>query len=336
MRAHSRTASASAWALPVLVLALIAAILLSLMVGARALSPLTVLQALVSPDLSNPDHAVVWDGRVPRTLLGLLAGAAMGVAGAVIQGLTRNPLADPGVLGVNAGAAFAVVLAVGVLGIQSLFGYIWFAFAGALVAGVLVFLVGRSRGGTDPIRLVLTGVALTAVLEGLGQGLALANPQAFDRLRTWNLGSLDIGTITPVLSVSGFVAVGLILAALASRGLNAVALGEEAATALGVSVRATRVMALASVTLLAGSAAATAGVIVFLGLMVPHLARRICGPDNRWVAGLSVLMAPTVLLLADVLGRLILPGELPAGIVVAFMGAPFLIAIARGKKVIDL
>jgi iron complex transport system permease protein len=336
MRDHLRTARASAWVIPVLVLALAVSVLLSLMVGARALSPSTVIAAILSPDLSLPDHAVVWDGRIPRTLLGLVAGVAIGVAGAVIQGLTRNPLADPGVLGVNAGAAFAVVVAVGVLGIQSLFGYIWFAFAGALIASVVVYLVGRSGHGADPIRLVLTGVALTAVLEGLGQGLALVNPQAFDRLRTWNLGSLDIGSIQPVLAVSGFVLAGLLLAALATRGLNAVALGEDAATSLGVSVRATRVMAIAAVTVLAGSAAATAGVIVFLGLMVPHLARRLCGPDNRWVAGLSALMAPSILLLADVLGRVILPGELAAGIVVAFVGAPFLIALARGKRVVEL
>ncbi len=336
MRVPVRTARASGWVIPLLVLALAASLLLSLMVGARALSPSTVFEALVRPDLSLPDHAVVWDGRVPRTLLGLLAGAAIGVAGAVIQGLTRNPLADPGVLGVNAGAAFAVVVAVGVLGIQSLFGYIWFAFAGALIASVVVYLVGRSSGGADPIRLVLTGVALTAVLEGVGQGLALVNPQAFDRLRTWNLGSLDIGSLQPVLAVSGFVAAGLLLAALAARGLNAVALGEDTATSLGVSVKATRIMAIAAVPVLAGSAAATAGVIVFLGLMVPHLARRLCGPDNRWVAGLSLLIAPTVLLLADVIGRLILPGELAAGIVVAFVGAPFLIALARGKRVIEL
>jgi len=318
------------------VVVLCGALLLSLMVGARALDPGTVLRALFHPDLSRPDDAVVWDGRIPRTLLGLVAGAAIGVAGAVIQGLTRNPLADPGALGVNAGAAFAVVLAVGIFGIQSLLGYIWFAFLGAFIAAVLVYLVGRSGHGADPVRLVLTGFALSAVLEGVGQGLALVRPQAFDRLRTWNLGSLDVGSLQPVLAVSGFVVAGLVLAFLATRGLNAVALGEDAATALGVSVRTTRILAIVAVTILAGAAAATAGVIVFLGLMVPHVARRIVGPDNRWVALLSVFLAPIVLVLADVVGRVILPGELPAGIVVSFVGAPFLIALARGRKVADL
>ena len=336
MRAPLRTPAASAWVIPCLVAVLCGALLLSLMVGARALSPGAVLGALFHPDLADPDDAVVWDGRIPRTLLGLVAGAAIGVAGAVIQGLTRNPLADPGALGVNAGAAFAVVVAVGAFGIQSLFGYIWFAFAGALIAAVVVYLVGRSGHGADPIRLVLAGFALSAVLEGLGQGLALARPKAFEQLRSWNVGSLDVGSLQPVATISGFVLVGLILAFLSTRGLNAVALGEDAATALGVSVRGTRIMAIGAVTILAGAAAATAGVIVFLGLMVPHVVRRLVGPDHRWVALLSVFLAPAVLLLADVLGRVILPGELPAGIVVSFVGAPFLIAIARGRKVVDL
>ncbi|WP_134324327.1 FecCD family ABC transporter permease [Cumulibacter soli] len=319
-----------------LVALLLAVMVLSLMIGARALSPGTVLEAVFQRDLTNPDHTPIWDGRIPRTVLALVAGIAVGVAGAVIQGLTRNPLADPGVLGVNAGAAFCVVLAVGIFGIQPLLGYIWFAFFGALVASVSVYLIGRSRTGADPARLVLAGVALSAVLEGIGQGLALLNPQAFDRLRTWNLGIVDVGTLTPTWQISGFVLTGLVLAALCARGLNAIALGEEAATSLGASVRTTRILAVAAVTLLAGSVAATAGVIIFLGLMVPHLARRISGPDNRWVIVLSAVIAPITLIGADVLGRVLLPGELPAGIVVAFVGAPFLIAIARRRRVAAL
>lgn len=333
-RLHGRRASLG-W-IAVLLAMLLAACVLSLMIGARPLSPGTVLEALFARNDADPDHAVVWDGRVPRTLLGLLAGSAIGAAGAVIQGLTRNPLADPGVLGVNAGAAFCVVIAVGVLGVQSLLGYIWFAFAGALLAALAVYAVGRSRGGADPIRLVLAGVALSAVLEGIGQGLSLVMPQAFDRLRTWAIGSIDIGTLTPVLSIVPFVLVGLVLALLSSRGLNGLALGDDAATSLGVSVATTRVIAVAAITILAGAAAATAGVIVFLGLMVPHIARAITGPDNRWVIALSILIAPVVLLIADVVGRVILPGEMAAGIVVAFVGAPFLIAIARRRKVIEL
>lgn len=333
-RLHGRRASLG-W-IAVLLAMLLAACVLSLMIGARPLSPGTVLEALFARNDADPNHAVVWDGRVPRTLLGLLAGSAIGAAGAVIQGLTRNPLADPGVLGVNAGAAFCVVIAVGVLGVQSLLGYIWFAFAGALLAALAVYAVGRSRGGADPIRLVLAGVALSAVLEGIGQGLSLVMPQAFDRLRTWAIGSIDIGTLTPVLSIVPFVLVGLVLALLSSRGLNGLALGDDAATSLGVSVAATRTLAVAAITILAGAAAATAGVIVFLGLMVPHIARAITGPDNRWVIALSILIAPVVLLIADVVGRVILPGEMAAGIVVAFVGAPFLIAIARRRKVIEL
>lgn len=323
-----------AWLLALFVAATVVAVM-SLMIGARPLAPGTVLDALLAADLTNPDHTVVWDGRVPRTALGLVAGIAMGVAGALIQGLTRNPLADPGILGINAGAAFSVVLAVGILGIETVMGYIWFAFAGALIAAVGVFLIGRGRN-VDPVRLVLAGVALSAVLEGLGEALALVNPQAFDRLRVWNVGSIDIGSLRPVTAISGFVLAGVVLALFTGRRLNALAMGDEVAASLGTRVGTTRVMAVAATTLLAGSVAATAGVIVFLGLMVPHLARRMAGPDYRWVLLYSALLGPVILLLADVVGRVVLSGELAAGIVVAFVGAPFLIALARRRRVIEL
>ncbi|NNH68974.1 iron chelate uptake ABC transporter family permease subunit [Nocardia uniformis] len=319
----------------VFAIAVVGVAVLSLMVGARPLAPAAVLDALLTTDLTNPDHAVVWDGRVPRTALGLIAGVAMGVAGALIQGLTRNPLADPGILGINAGAAFGVVLAVGILGIETVLGYIWFAFAGGLVAAVGVFLIGRGRN-VDPVRLVLAGVALSAVLEGMGQALALVNPQAFDRLRTWNVGSIDIGSTRPIIAISAFVLAGVVLALFTGRRLNALAMGDEVAASLGAGVRGTRVMALAATTLLAGSVAATAGVIVFLGLMVPHLARWICGPDYRWVLLYSALLGAVILLLADIVGRVVVRGELAAGIVVAVVGAPFLIALARRRKVIEL
>lgn len=314
---------------------LVVIILAGLGIGARPIDPLTVLHALLRPDLSDPEHAVVWDGRVPRTALGLVAGAGIAAAGALIQALTRNPLADPGILGVNAGASFAVVLAAGTFGVAAPAGQMWFAFAGALLAALVVHAVGRGRSN-DPIRLVLAGVAFGAVLEGVGQGLALVNPQAFDVLRGRNVGNLDIGTLAPVLVAGGFVAVGLLFAVASTRGLNAMALGDEVATALGARLGLTRALALAAITLTAGAASAVAGVIVFLGLMVPHLARRLCGPDQRWVLAFSVVLGPAILILADVIGRLVLPGELPAGVVVAFVGAPVLIALARRRRVIAL
>ena len=326
------TGRRAALAAVVLVAVLLLAALLSLSVGARAIPVSTVLDALFSHDAS-PDHAVVWDGRVPRTALGVVAGLALGVAGALIQGITRNPLADPGVLGVNAGAAFAVVLAVGFLGIDSSLGYIWFAFLGALLATVAVYLVGTGgRHDIDPIRLTLAGVALGAVLTGVGSGLALLRPEAFDQLRTWTIGTLDIRSLTPTWTILPFVLVGLALAIACGRGLNAVALGDDLARSLGVSATRTRVCCLLAITLLAGSATAAAGSIGFIGLMVPHAARRICGPDQRWIIVLSALIAPVILLLADVLGRVIIAGEMQVGIVTAFIGAPVLIALARRRR----
>jgi iron complex transport system permease protein len=311
------------------------AALLSLAVGARPIDPGTIVHALLAPDLSDPVHAVVWDGRVPRTLCGIVVGAGIAAAGALIQALTRNPLADPGILGVNAGASFAVVLAVGVVGVTTFTGQVWFALIGAFAATVAVALIGRGRGA-DPIRLVLAGVAFSAVLEGIGQGLALIDPQSFDVLRSRGVGSLDIGRLEPVGIAASFVGLGLVLAVAAVRGLNAIAMGAEVASALGARVGLTRALTVLAVTVLAGAASAVAGVIVFLGLMIPHLARRLCGPDNRWVLAFSVLLGPVLLLLADVLGRLLLPGELPAGIVVAFLGAPVLVALARRRKAIVL
>ncbi|WP_327151048.1 iron chelate uptake ABC transporter family permease subunit [Nocardia sp. NBC_01329] len=328
------TRQRTAW-LVVLVALLAFVAVLSLMTGARPVAPDVVLHALLTPDPADPDHSVVWDGRIPRTALGLVAGVAMGVAGALVQGLTRNPLADPGLLGINAGAAFSVVLAVGVFRIETVMGYIWFAFAGAVVAAVAVLLIGRGRN-FDPVRLILAGVALSAVLEGIGQGLALVNPQAFDRLRTWNVGSIAVGSLQPVTAISVFVLAGVVLGLFTGRRLNALAMGDEVAASLGTRARTTRIMAVLATTLLAGSVAATAGVIVFLGLMVPHLARRMCGPDYRWIVVYSAVLGAVILLMADILGRVIVPGELAAGIVVAFVGAPFLIALARRRKVIEL
>lgn len=315
---------------------LVLAAVLSLLVGSRALDPATVLQALVAPQPS-PDHAVVWDSRLPRTLVGLVAGSALGVAGALIQGLTRNPLADPGILGVNAGAAFFIVLAAGIGGVGSLVGSLGFAFLGALAATVVVYLIGTGgRRSVDPVRLTLAGVAFGAVLTGITTALTLVLPEAFDRLRAWHIGTLDVRSLEPAAVITPFVAAGIVLALVAGRGLNALALGDDVAAGLGAVAWRTRIVAIIAITLLAGSATAVTGSIGFLGLVVPHLARRLCGPDQRWVVGLSVVMAPTLLLLADVVGRVVLPQELEVGVVTAFLGAPVMVALARQRRVMAL
>lgn len=328
-------------ALAVSGLLVVVACVSSLVVGARPVAPLDALRAVFGGDVDPLDHAAIWDGRLPRTVLGLVAGAALGVAGALVQGLTRNPLADPGVLGVNAGAAFAIVLAVGLLGVGSVSGLVWFALAGALASTVAVYAIGSGglrgrRGGLDPVRLTLAGVALGAVLTGIGSGLSLLYPHAFDRLRAWNVGSLDVRSLEPTVVVLPFVAAGLLLAAGLARGVDAIALGDDMAHALGTNVTVVRMLGLLALTLLAGAATAAAGAIGFLGLLAPHLARRIVGPDQRRIMLLCVLLGPAVLLLADVLGRVVVPGEMAVGVVTALVGAPVLVAIALRRKVIEL
>ncbi|WP_165367518.1 iron chelate uptake ABC transporter family permease subunit [Phytoactinopolyspora endophytica] len=313
--------------------ALAVVVLLSISVGAREI-PLTVVWDALFDHADIDDHHVVRGLRLPRTVVGLVVGAALGIAGALTQALTRNPLADPGILGVNAGAALFVALGIGVFGVGSVSGYLWFAFAGALMVTVAVYLIGSAgRGPADPVRLVLAGVALGAVVSGITTGLVLLDPQTFDQMRNWNAGSFvgrDLDVVWPVLP---FLAAGLLLAMVSARPLNAIGLGEDMASSLGANVTRTRVIVVIAVTLLAGGATAIAGPIGFVGLMMPHVARWIVGPDQRWILPYTVVLAPILLLSADILGRVLMrPGEVPVGIVTAFVGAPVLIILIRRKK----
>lgn len=313
-------------------------LIVSLLVGARFVPPVTAVDALLSYDASSAEHIIVYDYRLPRTLLAILCGAAFGVAGALIQAATRNPLADPGVLGVNAGAAFFVTLAVGLFGFHSIDAYLWFAFLGAIFVTLAVYALGAAgRDGATPIRLVLSGVALSAVLGGIGTAITLLDPQAFDSMRFWSIGSVAGRNMEIVATVAPFIAAGLVIALLAARSLNAVALGDDLARSLGTNILRARILTLIAVTLLAGAGTAAAGPIGFVGLMVPHVVRWFTGPDQRWIIPLTMIYAPILLLSADIAGRLILfPGELEAGIVTAFVGAPVLILLARLKKVSGL
>ena len=317
----------------VAILALAFVCLASIAVGSRNIPFPTVLEALFSYAGSD-DHAIIMTLRVPRTLLGLSVGAALGLSGALIQALTRNPLADPGILGVNAGATFAVSLGVGIFGIATIQSYIWFAFAGALGATVLVYAIGSvGRGAATPVRLTLSGIAIGAVLTGISSGFAILDPATFDRMRFWAAGS----PVTPGLdnlTVSlPFMLAGGLLALLVARPLNAIALGDDLAASLGTSILRTRAIVVVAVTLLAGSATAAAGPITFVGLMIPHVARWIVGPDQRWIILFTLVLAPILLLCADIVGRVVMPpGELQVGIVTAFIGAPVLIILARRGK----
>lgn len=315
---------------------LLLATILSLGVGAKFIPPSEVVNAFLDPQ-DTVNHAIVLESRLPRTLMGIAVGISLGVAGALIQAITRNPLADPGILGVNAGASFAMIIAIGTLGVASLTTSIWFALAGAFLATVAVYLIGTSgRNVMNPVRLTLAGVALGAVLTGIGSGLTLLNPQAFDHLRNWSIGSLGQRSMEMVLTVAPFMAAGLLVAILTIGGLNAMALGDDLATALGTNVNRTRITGVVAITLLSGSATAAVGAIGFIGLMIPHVARWILGPDQRWIMAATVLLSPLLLLVSDVLGRIVVPGELPVGVVTAFIGAPVLIGLARRKKVSGL
>lgn len=319
-------------------LSLVALALLSILVGGRGISLATVVNAFFSYDPLSLEHVIIREYRLPRTLLALLCGAGFGVSGALFQAVSRNPLADPGVLGVNAGAAFFVTLAVGLFGWHSINAYIWASFAGAILATSAVYVLGASRrDGATPVRLVLAGVAISAILGGIGSSMTFLNPQAFDAMRMWHVGSVAGRDISVVGTVAPFIAAGLCLALIAARSLNVVALGEDLAKSLGSSILSARLVAIVAITLLAGASTAAAGPIAFVGLMVPHAVRWFTGPDQRWIIGLTMICAPLLLLAADIAGRLVLyPGELETGIVTAFIGGPVLILLVRRMKVSGL
>ncbi|WP_328474632.1 iron chelate uptake ABC transporter family permease subunit [Actinoplanes sp. NBC_00393] len=313
-------------------MALLVLLLLSVMIGSTAIAPSVVWDALFHPS-ADIDQFAIRDYRLPRTIVGLVVGAALGVAGALIQALTRNPLADPGILGVHAGASFAVTVAVGLIGIRDIGGYMWFAFAGALIVTLMVLALGSTRQGQSPVVMVLAGVCVGAVLSGAASALELTNPDAFDAMRSWNAGSIVGRPLDLVWPVLPFFAVALILAFAVSGPLNAMALGDDLAVAQGVRLARTRVLAIIALTVLAGGATAIAGPIIFVGLMVPHVARWIVGPHQRWIFAYSVVLAPILLLASDILGRFVMhPSEIPVGVITAFVGAPVLIALVRRKK----
>ena len=316
-------------AVPGLLLLLALAAALSLTIGAKSLPIGTVFTAF-SGTCQSADCTIVLDARLPRTLAGLLAGVALGLAGALMQTLTRNPLADPGLLGVNSGASFAIVLGAPLFGITSPQEQLLLAFCGALCASLLVAFTGSQGGGQlSPVRLTLAGVALAAVLEGLSNGIALLNPDVYDQLRFWQAGSLDIRTLQTLKIVLLPVVVAGIAALLLSRALNSLSLGNDTATALGSRVARTQLIGLIVITVLCGSATAVVGPIAFIGLMMPHMARWLVGADHRWSLPVTLLATPALLLFADVIGRLLVPGELRVSVVSAFLGAPVLIWLVR-------
>ena len=313
--------------------ALLAACLASLAVGANPLSPAQVWAGLLGQDKEAMD--VVRGGRLPRTVLGLLVGSALGAAGAVMQSITRNPLADPQLLGVNGGAAAAVVTAISVFGITQPAGYIWFALIGAGCAAVLVYLLGTGRrSASNPVRLLLAGAAVQAVLQSYVVAAMLADPTAYYSFRYWDIGALTGRSLDDIGPVVWFLAAGLLGMLVLARPLNALSLGEETGRALGANVLGTRTASALVIVLLCGSATEAVGPIAFVGLAVPHLARLTVGVDHRSMLPASALLGALLLVVADVVGRVIAwPQEVGVGIITAIVGAPVLVWLVRVRKV---
>ncbi|MBT2391152.1 FecCD family ABC transporter permease [Streptomyces maoxianensis] len=315
------------------VMALLLAVLLSLAVGARAIAPSAVLDALLHG--GHGDAEVVRQLRVPRTLIGVMVGAALALAGTVLQGITRNPIADPGILGISQGASVGVVLAIAFAGIHTLTGYVWFAFTGAAFASVAVYAIASSgRGGATPVKLALGGAAINALLVSVTMAVLTTKAAALDEFRFWQVGSVAGRDAEVVGQIWPFLLLGMVLVLSVARGLDALALGEDMAKGLGQKVATVRIVGGVGATVLTGVGVAAAGPIAFIGLAVPHIARAIVGGDHRWVLPMAALIGPVMLLVSDVIGRVIFPpSEIPAGVMTALIGVPFLVTLVRRKAV---
>lgn len=319
-------------------LALVVAVALSLAIGARSIDPSVVWDALWAFDPTNPDHLTVRELRASRTTIGVLAGAALAVAGALMQSLTRNPFADPGLLGINAGASLAVVIAL-TAGLGGGFAaQVPMAFVGAGIAAIVVYAIGaRGAAAGAPVRLALAGVALTALITSITYAVLLVDEATLEQYRLWVAGSLtgrqseDVTALIPIVVFSAAVAL------VASRQLQAVALGEDAARALGISISGIRTLTIIIVTLLAAAATAAAGPLMFVGLAVPHLARAFVGASLPWLLIVSAIGGAALVLVCDVVGRVIAPpSEIGVGITTAFIGGLIFALMARRMKVVEL
>jgi iron-siderophore transport system permease protein len=312
--------------------ALWVACILSLSFGTRSVSWSDIFAGL-SGQVDTIEQSVV-AVRVPRTILAALAGAALGLAGAVMQGITRNPLADPGILGVNAGAAMAVVIGIAWFGMQSLHAFLWAAIFGASVAACFVYTIGSlGRGGATSLKLALAGAATSIAAASLTIAIILPRNDIAGGVRAWQIGGVGGATFDGILPILPFLAVGFLISILSARNINLLALGDDSAAGLGARVALGRGTAALGAVLLCGATTAACGPIGFVGLVVPHLCRVLVGVDHRWLLPFSTLIGAILLITADVLAR---PGELDVGIVTAFIGAPVFIWIVRQRRIRDL
>lgn len=309
-------------------------IFVSLALGSRNIGINEVINALLKPSTKEFNALVVRE-RIPRTVFSIIAGASLGVSGALMQAITRNPIADPSILGVNTGASLFVVSGIAFFGINTANQYIWFSLAGAALTSVFVYRIGSmGSGGATPIKLALAGAATSAALSSLVSAIILPRTDVMNAFRFWQVGSVSGATWEGILTVSPFLIVGLLVGVFSSSSLNALALGDDVATGLGVRTGVVRIVAALAGVLLCGATTALAGPIGFVGLMIPHTMRLICGPNLRIIIPMSAVGGAMLLTVSDVIGRLIgNPGELEAGIVTAFFGAPIMILIAMKAKV---
>lgn len=315
-----------------LIVVLVVAAVLSVTFGARDVSLADVWNGLSGSTDSASAAAVAT--RVPRTLLAVLVGAALAVSGAVLQGATRNPLADPQILGINGGAALAIVTGIAFFGLSSATSYVWVGMVGAGAAAILVYAIGSlGRGGATPLRLALAGAVTAVAFSSLTSAILLPRTDVMNVFRFWQVGGVGGATPQTILQVLPFLLAGLVLCLASASALNTLALGDELAAGLGARVRTARLVSSGGAVILCGAATAVAGPIGFVGLVVPHMIRLVVGVDHRWLLPVSALGGAVLLTLADVVGRVIArPEEIEVGIVTALLGAPFFIALVRRQK----
>ncbi|GAA2674005.1 MULTISPECIES: iron ABC transporter permease [Actinosynnema] len=322
--------------LVVLLGVLAATALASVVLGARDIGFDDVVAGLGGSQDTLAQAAVA--KRVPRTLLAIVVGAALGISGAVMQGVTRNPLADPGILGINAGASLAIAVGMTSFGLVKASAHIWVAIFGAAVTAVLVYTIGSlGRGGPTPLKLALAGAVSSAALTSLISAVVLSRNDISGTFRSWQIGGVGGGSYEGIAQVLPFLAVGLLLCLATARGLNSLALGDDVAAGLGERVLLTRTLASVGAVVLCGAATAAAGPIGFVGLVLPHLCRLLVGPDHRWLLPFSAIGGAALLTASDVFGRVVTrPEEIDVGIITALIGAPFFIWIVRRQKVRSL
>ncbi|CAL4859524.1 putative siderophore transport system permease protein YfiZ [Microbacterium sp. MM2322] len=319
------------WLVALIAFVAVAAVL-SVTLGARSVGPADIWAGLAG-DVDTASAAAVAK-RVPRTILALIIGAALAVAGTVMQGVTRNPLADPQILGINGGASLAVVIGLAFFGVTDASGYIWLAMLGAAVAALFVYTVGSlGRGGASPLKLALAGAATAVAFTSLISAILLPRIDVMSVFRFWQIGGVGGASTDKILLVIPFLVVGAAICFASAGGLNSLALGDDLAAGLGERVQTARLLAALGAVILCGAATAVAGPIGFVGLIVPHVCRLLVGPDHRWLLPISALVGGGLLTIADVIGRVIAPPqEVEVGVVTALVGAPFFIAIVRRQK----